>query len=165
MDLSQFILPQFPDYLIYPTGEVYSLRRQIFLKTRFDKDGYKRVDIKNILLQKVQTLKIHQLVAMKYLNHTMNTGLVVDHIDNNKVNNAVHNLQLLTPIQNTLKYFYTKVQKNGFPACIYYKVKTNKYLFKLKTNKYDYNLQFDNLVDCIAKKNEIFKEIINGKID
>jgi len=165
MDLSQFILPQFPDYLIYPTGEVYSLRSKKYLKPRFDKNGYKRVDIKNILLQKVQTLKLHQLVAMKYLNHTMNTGLVVDHIDNNKVNNAVHNLQLLIPIQNTLKYFYTKIQKNGFPACIHYKAKTNKYLFKLKTNKYDYNLQFDNLLDCIAKKKEIFKEIINGKID
>ena len=165
MDYSQFILPQFPDYLIYPTGEIYSLRSKKHLKTRFDKNGYKRVDIKNVITNRVQTMLIHKLVAIKYLNHIPTNGLVVDHIDNNKLNNAVHNLQILSPIQNTLKYFYSKVQKNGLPACIYYKAKKNVYVFKLKTTDCDYNIECTNLLDCITKKNEIFKNIINGKLD
>lgn len=164
MDYSQFILPQYPDYLIYPTGEIYSLRRKIYLKPRFDKNGYKRVDIKNIIINKVQTLKIHQLVAMKYLNHTMNGDLVVDHINNNKLDNGVHNLQLLSPIQNTLKYFYTKIQKNGMPSCIYYKKRIKKYIFKLKTTNFDYYLEYDDLLECIKKKNEVFNDIINGLV-
>ena len=165
MDLSQFILPEFPDYLIYPTGEVYSIRNKKYLKPRFDKNGYKRVDIKNIILQKVQTLKLHQLVAMKYLGHIPNNGLVVDHINNNKLDNAVHNLQLLTPLNNTLKYFHTKIQKNGLPACIYYKARSKTYTFKLSTTDCNYNIECTSLLDCIRKKNEIFKEVIKGKLD
>ena len=44
-----FTLPEYPDYMIYPSGDIYSIRRKIFLKPRFDKDGYKRISLKNIL--------------------------------------------------------------------------------------------------------------------
>ena len=165
MDFSQFILPEFPEYYIYPTGHIYSIRSKKYLKPRYDKDGYERFSIKNVLTNKIQTIKTHQLVAMKYLNHTKTNGLVVDHIDNNKLNNAVHNLQLLSPLQNTLKYFYSRVQKNGLPSCITYKIKKKIYVFKLKTPECDYNIQFNNLVDCISKKNEIFKNLIKGKLN
>lgn len=165
MDFSQFILPQFPDYYIYPTGHIYSIRSKKYLKPRFDKDGYERFSIKNVLTNKIQTIKTHQLVAMKYLNHNNTNGLVVDHIDNNKLNNAVHNLQLLSPLQNTLKYCYSKVQKNGLPSCITYKIKKKIYVFKLKTPECVYNYECKNLLDCIEKKNEIFKNLIKGKLN
>lgn len=162
---NQFILQEYPNYLIYPTGEVYSIRNKKYLKPRFDKNGYKRVDIKNIILQKVQTLKIHQLVAMKYINHTKTNGLVVDHIDANKLNNAIHNLQLLTPLNNTLKHYYKKIKKNGLPACISYKPRIKKYIFKLKTCDCKYFIECNDLLECIEKKNEIFNHIINGKLE
>jgi len=165
MDLSQFILPQYPDYYIYPTGDMYSIRNKKYLKPRFDKNGYKRITIKNKLTNKIDTIKIHQLVAMKYLGHTKSNGLVVDHIDGDKLNNAIHNLQLLSPLDNTLKYFHTKIQKNGLPACITYKIRTKRYTFKLKTSYCNYNIECTSLLDCIAKKNEIFKNIIKGKLD
>lgn len=165
MDLSQFILPQYPDYLIYPTGKIYSIRNKKYLKPRYDKNGYERFSIKNKITNKLDTIKTHQLVAMKYLEHTKTNGLVVDHIDGNKLNNAVHNLQLLSPLDNTLKYFHTKIQKNGLPSCITYKIRTKTYLFKLKTSYCSYNIECSSLVDCIAKKNEIFKHIIKGKLD
>ena len=165
MDFSQFILPQYPEYYIYPTGQIYSIRSKKYLKPRYDKDGYERFSIKNVLTNKIDTVKCHQLVAMKYLNHTKTNGLVVDHIDNNKLNNAVHNLQLLSSLHNTLKYCYSKVQKNGLPSCITYKIKKKIYVFKLKTPECDYNIQCTNLVDCISKKNEIFKNLIKGKLN
>lgn len=165
MDFSQFILPQYPDYYIYPTGHIYSIRSKKYLKPRFDKDGYERFSIKNVLTNKIQTVKTHQLVAMKYLNHNNTNGLVVDHIDNNKLNNAVHNLQLLSPLQNTLKYCYSKVQKNGLPSCITYKIKKKIYVFKLKTPECVYNCECTNLLDCIEKKKEIFTKIIKGKLN
>ena len=165
MNYYQFILPQFPDYLVYPTGDIYSIRSKKYLKPRYDKNGYKRVDLRNIFTKKIETLKIHQLVAMKYLGHIKSKGLVVDHIDGDRLNNVAHNLQLLTPLENTLKYFHTKIQKNGLSACISYKIKTKRYTFKLKTGYCSYNIECTSLVDCIAKKNEIFKKIINGKLN
>jgi len=165
MDLSQFILAQYPDYLVYPTGQIYSIRRKLFLKPRYDKDGYQRFSIKNKITNKLDTIKTHQLVALKYLNHIKGDGLVVDHIDNNILNNSIHNLQLLTPLHNVLKCFYSKIKKNGLPACIFYKSKTKKYVFKLNTIECDYNIECDDLIQCIDKKKEILKYVINGMVE
>lgn len=47
---------------------------------------------------------IHQLVAMAFLNHKPNGyKLVVDHIDNNKLNNRLDNLQLISHRENISK--------------------------------------------------------------
>lgn len=47
---------------------------------------------------------IHQLVAIAFLNHIPNGHkIVVDHIDNNKENNKVDNLQLITNRENSTK--------------------------------------------------------------
>jgi len=58
---------------------------------------------------KLKTLQIHQLVAMAFLNHIPSrTGLVVDHVDGNPLNNNLNNLQLLTTRQNTSKGWLAK---------------------------------------------------------
>jgi len=61
---------------------------------------------------------IHQLVAVAFLNHTpCGYKLVVDHIDNNPLNNKLSNLQLITHRENVSKDTtsisgYTGVTKN-----------------------------------------------------
>lgn len=60
---------------------------------------------------KVKTFTIHKLIAMAFLQHTDSNGLVVDHIDNNKLNNSLCNLQLITPRQNNTK---DRVPISGF---------------------------------------------------
>jgi hypothetical protein len=48
--------------------------------------------------------KIHQLSAMAFLNHKpCGHKIVVDHIDNNKENDKLYNLQLLTTRENIVK--------------------------------------------------------------
>ena len=47
---------------------------------------------------------IHQLIAMSFLNHVPNGNtIVVDHIDNNPLNNILDNLQLITNRENLSK--------------------------------------------------------------
>jgi hypothetical protein len=54
-------------------------------------------------------IKVHQLVAMAFLNHKPNRHkIVVDHIDNNPLNNRLENLQLISARENT-----SKDRKNG----------------------------------------------------
>jgi hypothetical protein len=52
---------------------------------------------------------VHQLMAITFLNHTPNGhSIVVDHIDNDKLNNNINNLQLISNRDNT-----SKDRKNG----------------------------------------------------
>ena len=48
-----------------------------------------------------KTIAVHQLIAMTFLNHTpCGHKIVVDHIDNNHLNNKLINLQLITHREN-----------------------------------------------------------------
>jgi len=109
-------IQNFSNYLIYNNGEVYSIRRQKFLKPRFDKDGYKRVDIRSDLKQPY-TFLIHKLVALAYLEFVPAPNLTIDHIDNNPTNNYLHNLQICTRVQNIMRQ--KRPKKNGLPRGVY----------------------------------------------
>ena len=63
-----------------------------YLQTRL-KVGNKRV-----------TVQIHILVALAFLNHKQGQRkVVVDHIDNDQLNNNLNNLQIITNRENTSK--------------------------------------------------------------
>lgn len=155
-----FIIPQYSDYMIYPNGDIFSIRFNKFLKPRYDKNGYKRVTIKNKITNKIETLKIHQLVAMCFLGYEKNSNFVVDHIDNDKINNYVHNLQVITSMQNMKKEHMRKVQLNGLP----YNIKYCKdgYSVKLQENKIKKNLgTFKTLQEAVDMRNTYFKELLS----
>jgi hypothetical protein len=66
--------------------------------------GYLAVKLVKEYKGKARTYTVHQLVAMAFFNHKPNGHtLVVDHIDNNRTNNKVWNLQVITHGQNLFK--------------------------------------------------------------
>ena len=141
-------IENFSNYLIYNNGDVYSIKRNIFIKPRFDKNGYKRVSIWNDD-KKNKTLKIHQLVAMAYLDFKLdglsNSKLVIDHIDNNKVNNYLHNLQIITRVQNTRRI--KKVRKSGLLTGVYRIGNKFKSFIRINKKRLDLGL-FNNEIDA-----------------
>ena len=91
-------------YQVSDLGRVKSLRfnKEKILKPTVGSHGYYTV---GLCKGKRKTISVHQLVAMTFLNHKPDgtTKVVVDHIDNNPLNNRLYNLQLVTNRENTSK--------------------------------------------------------------
>ena len=77
---------------------------------------------------------VHQLVAMAFLGHVPNGHkMVVDHIDNNKSNNTLENIQVITTRQNTSKdRFRTNVSSKYIG--VFFIKSMNKYRAKIYNN-------------------------------
>lgn len=93
-------------YQISNSGKVKSFKRNkkgAILKSANDGRGYLTVGLSKKGVQ--ETCRIHVLVAIYFLNHKQNgkQDIVVDHIDNDKLNNNLSNLQLITNRKNTSK--------------------------------------------------------------
>ena len=87
-------------YIIYDSGEVYSLKSNKFLKQILSPQGYLYVNLSNN--GSFKHMFIHQLVA-KYFLESIQGKIVVHHIDGNKQNNNIDNLQYVTNKENIQK--------------------------------------------------------------
>lgn len=96
-------------YQISSEGEVLNVPRQKIKKPRLDKDGYFLIDFsKN---NQAATFRLNRLVAKHFLDCPINIDkLTVDHIDGNKQNNNVDNLQWLTLQENNFKRDLSNIQ-------------------------------------------------------
>lgn len=104
-------------------------------------DGYLRIAIYDKELYRIlypitkcrsagqYTLPVHRVVYA-WFNKAVKNELVVDHIDNNKKNNHISNLQVLTPSENIWKdrEHNIKELKCKFRPREYYENKLNYYL-------------------------------------
>jgi len=85
---------------------------------------------------RIKTRNVHQLVAEAFLGHTPNGfNVVVDHIDNDPLNNFFLNLQLIDQITNIRK---DRVNKNGLTGV--YLARGTRWQAAIKVNKVDIHL-------------------------
>lgn len=102
------VIKEFPDYVISNYGRVKRIKDSKtsnigkFLKPQFDRDGYLHVNLyKN---GKSKTKKIHKLVTEAFIGPCPK-GYEVNHIDGNKKNPHVDNLEYITHSKN-IKHAY-----------------------------------------------------------
>ena len=81
------------DYLITVEGRVFSLKTMRFMKTNKRPDGYVYVKIGS------KTHRVHRLVAQTYIPNPENKEQV-NHMDGNKANNMLCNLEWMTQSEN-----------------------------------------------------------------
>ena len=112
---------QFRDYTgyeIYDDGRVYSKTRKKFMTFKVMKDGYVRMEL--FKDHKPKIFNVHRMVAEIFIPNPENKPFV-NHIDGNKRNNCVSNLEWCTQKENIAHAFRTglsKVQpKNTGPLC------------------------------------------------
>jgi hypothetical protein len=130
-------------YQVSDLGRVKSLKRwadnkgnggyfikEKILKSSPCKGGYLNVGLsKN---NKSKSFRVHKLVAVAFLNHVPSKmNLVVDHIDNNKLNNTVSNLQVITSRENLSKDKKGTSKYTG----VYWKTQDKKWISSIQLNR------------------------------
>jgi len=96
------IIEDYPDYAISNDGQVKSIKFQRLLKGTKNSSGYLYV---NLVKNKIpKSFAIHRLV-MKYFGTGQSENTIVDHIDNDKLNNHINNLQWMSIQENTIKFY------------------------------------------------------------
>lgn len=99
-------------YQVSNLGKVKSFKRKKvkILKSSIDFKGY---HVSRLMkLNKAKDFKVHQLVAMAFLGHIpCGYKSVIDHINNNSLDNRVENLKIVTARENCSKDKINKTSK------------------------------------------------------
>lgn len=100
----------FSSYLISNYGRLKSKQRKIVLKTRV-KEGYYDYRLNDSNGEK-RSVRIHRLVAENFIpKPNANEPLQVNHIDGNKLNNRVENLEWVTARENQMHAIRTGLKQ------------------------------------------------------
>ena len=105
-----------PDYRVSNYGRVMHWRKRLVLKQHTNKGGYKCVSLAG------QNYRVHRLVAMAFIPNPENKPNI-NHIDGNKKNNNVDNLEWCTQQENIQHKIEVlgKTNKRYFKRCeLYY---------------------------------------------
>ena len=139
-------------YKISTMGRVKSLKcsKEIILKDSSSTGGYKVIGLYNN--GKKHTIKVHRLVAVAFLEHKPSgiNGLVVDHIDNNKLNNRLSNLQIITNRKNLSKDRIGASKYTG----VYWHFRRDKWVAQILINKKRIHLGY---FDCEHEAGKSYK--------
>ena len=91
-----------PNYLVDTEGEIYNAKTGKRKSQFVNKDGYKTVDI--YVNNKCTKYAVHRFVAIAFIPNPENKPCV-NHIDGNKTNNRVSNLEWVTYSENNFHAF------------------------------------------------------------
>ena len=126
-------------------NQVYSIKRNMYLKNTLNNVGYLRVRLYN--KGKGITFGIHQLVYICNNPTEDITGYEIDHIDCDKTNNKIENLRKVSPSDNCSNTTTRKNNKLGIKYIS--KTKSNTYIFQLRKNKITYYKRFKTLEQAV----------------
>jgi len=97
-------------YKISNTGKILGLRSGVELKYQYH-NGYAKVSLLGNNEQK--TFSVHCLVASNFLGYKPKDKPTIDHINGNKKDNSVCNLEYVSYSENSKRYYSKTKSTNG----------------------------------------------------
>jgi len=141
-------------YYISENGEVYSNYQKKILKKGKHRNGYVLYHLWKD--KKVKKILGHRLVAETFLGNIEN--MVINHLDLNKQNNNVKNLEITNIRENLHHYLKTTKKEIGIIA-----LENNIFRVVLNLNNKPIHLgQFKNIDKAIAIRDKALEMIKNG---
>lgn len=152
-------LPNYENrYAISNYGRIKNIKNRRMRVSSVNHNGYAVITLKTNGIPK--TYKIHILV-WEVFGDTPRKNLTIDHIDNDKTNNHIDNLQLLSMRDNIVKAknFY---KKSGLPTGV--SRKNSKYQSALTVDGRSYYLGVFNCPTAAYIKREVAFRVFNGRL-
>lgn len=140
---------EYPNYLIYEDGKVYSKKTKRYLKSGIIKTGYKCVVLCN-KDGKRKTYQIHRLLAEHYIPNPENKPCV-DHINRDRKDNRIINLRWVTYSENSQNTGIRKDNTSGIKNICYCKI-SNLYQYKKVIRDVKVQKYFKTLEEAIEYK-------------
>ena len=144
-------------YEISNLGRIKNIKTNRILKLGTNNNGYNIVSLCN---KKCVSFDVHLLVFDAFGKGKRNGRLIqVDHKDNDKVNNNISNLQLLSNRENVSKYQLTQKRSSKYLG-VYWNKKAKKWTsqIRIKDNKKYLGL-FDNEYNAFLAYQKELKKI------
>ena len=138
----------YPNYLIYPDGKVYSKKSKRYLQENDNGKGYNFVSLYKDKKKKPHS--IHRLVALHYIPNPENKR-DVDHKNRDRTDNRVENLRWVDHTENCQNQGNYKNNKSGHKNISYVK-RDNVYYYRKNIRGKKYEKYFKTLTDALCYK-------------
>tara|TARA_R110000803_G_scaffold87359_5_gene154049 strand:- start:1682 stop:2161 length:480 start_codon:yes stop_codon:yes gene_type:complete len=141
----------YPMYLIYDDGGVFSKYSNRFLSRNRTRSGYNSVDLYKNKIPEYHD--VHRLVAIHYIPNPYNKKCV-DHIDGNRLNNNVNNLRWMTHSENVNAFQKLRSNNKSGHKNVQFCNLINKWFYRKNIYKklYFSPKKYDSKIDAICYK-------------
>jgi hypothetical protein len=157
------VIADYENYKVSNIGNVLNIKSGKLLKKLTRGNGYFYIGLyKN---GKVKHFSIHRLVAIAFLDYPENK-LLVDHIDNDKMNNNIINLRFATKSENGMNRCLNAYSTSGIKG-VFFNTTTQKWNASIKIDGITRYLEsFETIEEATQKRinavNFLFKDFTNS---
>ena len=142
-------------YLISPDGEVKTKKGNVL---KWDtSNGYACVDLAYENFSNFRKKYVHRLVAITYIGVPGNPSLEIDHLDGNKLNNNLNNLEWVTHRENIARGWKRR-KTSGLPSNIFQVGKKFSVMITVE-GKLKYFGSYSDLNEAIKVKDRILNSL------
>jgi hypothetical protein len=145
------------EYEISIDGDVRNKNTGRILKSSVDRYGYLKIGLRKKDQRQKYWFTIHRLIGMYFIDNP-NGYSQIDHIDRNKLNNAVDNLRWVDSVTNNLNRKDSCWTTNKIKELYISKYK-NGYMIRINRSDYKFRSWSKSLENAVSIRNKCMEEI------